>query len=397
MQGFCNVGRLARVLRDRSSILFNPEQFHAIGVSCFSLQWRSSHTNLVSSSCSALYGNPMQMESKCQRVVSSLKCHVSQRSSYSSKAIDVGSGSTETVKEIYEKILKSIVDQKTAPPNAYLWSLIAKCANEDDIKLLFDILQRLRIFRLSNLRIHENFNCALCQEVTKACIRVGAITFGQKALYKHNLYGLTPNVGSAHHLLMFAKKHNDVDLMVDIMKLVSKNELPLQPGTADLVFSICYHNDNWELMCKYGKMFVKGGARLRQGSFDLWMEFAAKMGDVDSLWKIEKIRSESMNHHTISSAFSCAKALLIESKSEEAAAIIQVFYENLPVSKRQNITAELQKLVNEWPVEVIKRQKEESRKELARTLQNGISTMIDALSSIGAKMDVNVERVTIGV
>ncbi|VFQ59136.1 unnamed protein product [Cuscuta campestris] len=263
MQGFWKFGRLVRVPRDRSSVLFNTEQLRAVDVSCFSLQWRYSHRNLVSSSCSALYGNPMQMESKCQRVVSSLKCHVLQRSSYSSKAIDVGSGSTETVKEIYEKILKSIVDQKTAPPNAYLWSLIAKCANQDDIKLLFDILQRLRIFRLSNLCIHENFFCALCQEVTKACIRVGAITFGKRVLYKHNLYGLTPNVGSAHQLLVFAKEHNDVDLMVDIMKLVLKNELPLQPGTADLVFSICYHNDNWELMCKYGKMFAKGGARLR--------------------------------------------------------------------------------------------------------------------------------------
>ncbi|RAL45029.1 hypothetical protein DM860_003788 [Cuscuta australis] len=41
---------------------------------------------------------------------------------------------------------------------------------------------------------------------------------------------------------------------------------------------ICYLNDNWDLMCKYGKMFAKGGAWFRQGSFDLWMEFAAKMG-----------------------------------------------------------------------------------------------------------------------
>lgn len=69
-----------------------------------------------------------------------------QRVSYSSEATVVESGSTETAKEIYEKILKSIVDQKSAPPNAFLWSLIEKCANHDDIKLLFNILQRLRIF-----------------------------------------------------------------------------------------------------------------------------------------------------------------------------------------------------------------------------------------------------------
>lgn len=123
---------------------------------------------------------------------------------------------------------------------------------------------------------------------------------GKKALFKHNVYGLGPNIGSAHHLLvfedfcfyevwyyvfinkkihicistymhtyvcvfiywlwfnlktsvlkffvvlylqslgfiwlqMYAKQHNDVNLMVDIMRLVQKNDLPLQPGTADLV------------------------------------------------------------------------------------------------------------------------------------------------------------------
>lgn len=52
----------------------------------------------------------------------------------------------EAVKELYDKMLKSVVDQRTAPPNAWLWSLIEKCANREDISLLFDILQNLRRF-----------------------------------------------------------------------------------------------------------------------------------------------------------------------------------------------------------------------------------------------------------
>nr|GMD70138.1 adenylyl cyclase [Ipomoea batatas] len=120
----------------------------------------------------------------------------------------------------------------------------------------------------------------------------------------------------------------------------------------------------------------------------------SSVGDVDSLWKIEKIRSESTKHHTISSAFSCAKGLLIGNKPEEAAAIIQVFYESLPDSKRPSIVAELQKLATEWPLEVVKRQKEESRKELASILQNGVPAMINALSSIGANVKVNTEDLT---
>lgn len=54
--------------------------------------------------------------------------------------------SAETAKELYDKILKSVNVQRTAPPNAWLWSLISSCANVEDIKLLFDVLQNLRRF-----------------------------------------------------------------------------------------------------------------------------------------------------------------------------------------------------------------------------------------------------------
>lgn len=37
-------------------------------------------------------------------------------------------------------------------------------------------------------------------------------------------------------LQLYAKQKNDAKLMVEIMKLLKKNDLPLQPGTADIVF-----------------------------------------------------------------------------------------------------------------------------------------------------------------
>lgn len=114
------------------------------------------------------------------------------------------------MKDIYDKILHSVADKRTAPPNAWLWSLVAKCSTREDIELLFNILQKLRVFvsgyicqcftvnsitficlltyyvcflfgwqRLSNLRIPDDFNSALCREVTRACIRAGAIFFGK--------------------------------------------------------------------------------------------------------------------------------------------------------------------------------------------------------------------------
>lgn len=394
MQGVLKAHQLARVLRRSSSPILLYSVSRVLSPCILediqsSSQWRGYFNS------GTIYGNYMKKECNLQRnVCRCQKCSVMLRASFSTEAGTVESSVTESVKELYDKILKSVVDQRSAPPNAWLWSLIQSCANREDANLLFDILQRLRIFRLSNLRIHENFNCALCQEITKACVRVGAVDLGKKVLWKHSVYGLTPNIGSAHHLLLFAKQHNDVKLLVEIMNLVKKNDLILQPGTADIVFSICSQTDNWDLICKYGKRFAKAGVKLRKTSFDTWMEFASKIGDVDALWKIEKIRSEIVKEHTLGSGLSCAKGFLIDHKPEDAAAVIHLLNQTVPDSRRQKFMAELQKLVADWPLEVIKRQKDERRKELAATLQHDIPAMLSALSNMGLKLDVNVEDLT---
>ncbi|PRQ39150.1 hypothetical protein RchiOBHm_Chr4g0421891 [Rosa chinensis] len=94
--------------------------------------------------------------------------------------------------------------------------------------------------------------------------------------------------------------------------------------------------------------------------FIFYFSFA---GDVESLWEIEKLRSESQKQHTVVSGFSCAKGLLLEHKPEEAAAVVQLLpNQNLTDAKKSKIAVELQKLVSEWPLEVIKRQKEEDGK-----------------------------------
>ncbi|NP_001312781.1 uncharacterized LOC107810057 [Nicotiana tabacum] len=399
MQRVLKARQLVRVLRKSSSpILLNSVsriQSHCTYEATESCLNSSSRRGYFTSG-TAICGNYMQTKHNIQRnVCQCVKCSTMLKASFSTEAGTVeSSAATVSVKELYDKMLKSVVEQRSAPPNAWLWSLIQSCANREDVNLLHDILQRLRIFRLSNLRIHENFNCALCQDITKACVRVGAIDLGKKVLWKHNVYGLTPNIGSAHHLLLFAKQHNDVKLLVEIMKLVKKNDLNLQPGTAEIVFSICFQTDNWDLMCKYGKRVVKAGVKLRKTSLDTWMEFASKIGDVDALWKIEKIRSESMKEHTLASGLSCAKAFLIDHKPGDAAAIIQSLNQTIPDSRRQNFMIELQKLVADWPLEVIKRQKDEKRKELAATLQHDIPAMLSALPNRGLNLDINLEDLT---
>ncbi|XP_021764073.1 uncharacterized protein LOC110728733 isoform X2 [Chenopodium quinoa] len=301
----------------------------------------------------------------------------------------------DTVKELYDKILKSIKVERSAPQNAWLWSLCEKCKSREDIKLLFDVLEQLRIFRLSNLRIHDNFNCSLCQEVAKACVQAGAVDYGKKALCRHNVYGLTPTIGSANQLLSYAKAQKDVKLMVGIMNHLRKNNLPLQPGTADIVFSICYDADNWELISKYSKRFVKAGVKLRKTTFDIWMEFASKRGDLESLWKIEELRSDMYKQHTIKSGFCCAKGFLLEQKPDSAASVIQAINQSFPDSKRQDIVDELQKLVTEWPAEVLKHQKMEDQKAFISSLKADIPALLSSLSNMGVKSSVNLEDLNI--
>ncbi|XP_050886125.1 uncharacterized protein LOC127091507 [Lathyrus oleraceus] len=248
------------------------------------------------------------------------------------------------------------------------------------------------IFKLGFVRSHGFFLKSISNESLLNFFASFFVTsfFGKKALWKHNVYGLAPSVASAHHILTYAKNHNDTNLLVEVMKLLKRNDLPLQPGTADIVFSICYNTDEWELINKYAKRFVKAGVKLRQTSFDTWMRFAAKRGDTESLWKIEKLRSDSMKQHTLATGFSCAKGLLLERKPNDAVAIIQVLNQTLSEAKKSGMKDELQKLVSEWPLEVLKHKKEEERKTLAASLKSDILDMVTNLNT-GLEANISLE------
>lgn len=301
---------------------------------------------------------------------------------FSTEADKENASPSESAQEFYDKLLKS-VEAKTMPPNAWLWSLIENCNNKEDVKLLFQMLKRLRVFRLSSLRIHANFNCHLSSKITEACARSGALEYGMKALWKHNVYGLTPTISSLHCLLLHAEKHSDIKLLENIMDIIKKNSLPLQPGTADIVFSICYNSRNWRLLLKYAKRFIKAGVKLHRAAYDNLMEFAAEMGDAESIWKSEQHRSKHLKSHTLGTAFACAKAFLIERKPDNAAAIICLLYQELPDSKKPFVADEVQKLVSVWPSELLKIKKGKDKEELAEFLQSGIPTMVASLRDTG--------------
>ncbi|XP_042514849.1 uncharacterized protein LOC122089305 [Macadamia integrifolia] len=399
MQVVSNTRRLSRVVR--APLLIRQDRFSISDDVAIQDSKQRSFADHISKISGSICGVSLPVSSNVEFLGHHPMCSMMGRACFTSEACATegeasateGGGPSEAVKEIYEKMLKS-VEAETMPPNAWMWSLIENCVNREDIALLFQMLQNLRRFRLSNLRIHANFNCNLCLRVTEACARVGAIDFGKKALWKHNVYGLTPSVGSAHYLLFYAKEQKDTKLMVEIMRLLKKNSLSLQPGTADIVFRICYETDNWELISKYSKKFMKAGVKLRRTTFDTWMDFAAKIGDTESLWKIEKLRSDSMKQHTLKSGFSCAKGLLLERKPESAAAVIQALSQNLPDKMKPGIAVELENLVSKWPSEVVEHQKKEDRKAFASSLVNDIRAMITGLLHMGLEVTVNLEDLT---
>ncbi|KAK4785367.1 hypothetical protein SAY86_002056 [Trapa natans] len=334
---------ISRLLK--SSLRLSSTRCGIVEFSCGGLQHITGYEGLYSSLGTLRFSGSIQdngLSIGCRPII--------QSASYSSGACIDGDGPTDTVKELHDKILESIDSKRTMAPNAWMWSMIDNCKNREDVKLLFEALEKLRRFRMSNLRIHQNFNCHLCREVAKSCVRVGVLDYGKKTLWKHNVYGLTPSVTSAHHLLSHAKLHNDATLMDEVMKLVKRNDLPLQPGTADIVFIICNNTDNWDLLTKYSKRFVKAGVKLHKASFEIWMNFAAKRDPSQS------------SKHSLGTAIACTKGFLLEGKPEEAAAVIQVLNESLPDTRRDSIAVEFQKLVSEWPLEVIKHQKPEDGK-----------------------------------
>ena len=65
-------------------------------------------------------------------------------------------------------MLKS-VEAQTMPPNAWLWSMISSCSSEEDIKLLFQILQKLRVF-VSPIHFPRKLECVLLPPLHALCV-----------------------------------------------------------------------------------------------------------------------------------------------------------------------------------------------------------------------------------
>lgn len=299
---------------------------------------------------------------------------------------------TEAVKELYQKIVKSL-ESKTFPPNTWRDALLGKCKNAEDVKLAFEILEKLRIFKMACLWQPGNWPQQITSAVASASVRGNAPDIGLRTLWRHNYYGLTPSIAAAHSLLLYAKEKKNITLMRKILQTMEKNLLKPQPKTADIVLSICYDNQQWKLISIYAKQFLKDGLKLHRDAYDIWISTAAKLGNTLEVWKIQELRSLSGYKHTIPSAFSCAKAHLLKWQPKEAAEVIfQLSQDNQSELKKKDVSKELDLLVDKWPATVIFLRRRDRRKAISTELKQCISLMFNCLSNMGFNVPFNAEE-----
>ncbi|GLJ45853.1 hypothetical protein SUGI_0965380 [Cryptomeria japonica] len=302
------------------------------------------------------------------------------------------SNPTEAVQELYQKIIESL-DSKNLPPNTLRDSFLEKCKNTEDVKLVFELLEKLRIFKTAGLCQHANWPKQITRAVASACIRAKAPEIGLKTLWRHNVYGLTPDIGAAHILLLYSREKKNIVLMNKILETVKKNVLKAHPKTADIVLSICNDTKKWSSMIIHAKKFLDDGVKLHPGAYDKLISCAAKFGKTENILRVQELLAASGFMQTVPSTFVCAKAYLLKQQPQEAAKVIFKFnQENQSETKKSAVYQELELLVDQWPEVVIVKQAKVDRKAFSSKLKDCISKMFNHLQNMGFEVSLNVDE-----
>eukprot|EP00249_Psilotum_nudum_P011034 c22928_g1_i1 orf=121-1236(+) len=289
------------------------------------------------------------------------------------------------VQVLYNK-LTDVIAKRSIPPNSLLHTLLQSCVIPQDVELAYEALRHYRVVRSSKAHINKNFSEKISQLVVSASLRAGAYDLGLKTLWKHNKYGITPSLESAHILLSHAKEHNDLDFARRILTTMAKNSLFPSRVTANIVFRMCKENGDLPLLFKLAKEFFRNHVQLSPALYDICISCAANSGNVSEVWKIQQLRKETGLCHTTASAFSCAKALVLQKKYEKAAQLISFHCQDM--KKRHKYLA---MMISKWPLELLSKQEEGEKEEYLASLKHKLVAFIDALRAEG--IDVSIDAV----
>jgi hypothetical protein len=128
------------------------------------------------------------------------------------------------------------------------------------------------------------------------------------------------------------------------------------------------------------------GVSFKQPLYDIIISAAANSGDVNQVHEVQNWREERGFSHTTASAFSLAKALVIDGKPEEAAIIID---DKCKDAEKRDMYLGI--MVKVWPLLVGTKVDEEGKETFLQDLKEKLIAMSVKLSQLGCnfKVDVN--------
>ncbi|KAJ7521290.1 hypothetical protein O6H91_19G046000 [Diphasiastrum complanatum] len=229
--------------------------------------------------------------------------------------------SSSEVQRIHGEMLADMKQLKM-PPMKKLTLLLQECSTTEDVKLALDILTHLRSFRAAQCKQTRNFSEHLSELLFQSCIRAKAPEHALRILWRHNVHGLTPDLGIAHKLLGYAKEQGDLALMQQTLKTMVSNAIRPTTKTADIVLRLCKEKGDISLMLKLAKEFHVNGVKLHQALYDICISSVANTGNAKKVHEIQEWRHKFGLSHTTASSFALAKAFVMKKKPQKAASII---------------------------------------------------------------------------
>lgn len=293
------------------------------------------------------------------------------------------------LKILWERFTSEVQGKRTVPL-VLVRNILEQSHSSEDVNLAFQTLHDYRVYRSSKARVKQSFNQNISSLAVSASLRSKSYGLGLKALWKHNIFGLSPTIENAHMFLSHARREKDMDLMKKTLRTMVKNLVLPTTQTADIVIRTC--KDSGDLKSMFGLMneFLQNGVVLNSAVFDILIATAANFGSLEKVFEAQKFREDAGLDHTMASAFAIAKAHILQGEPQTGAdLILQRCKDKVKVNKYLGM------LVRAWPSELLSR-KEQAQIEVddgfTEQLKDNVSLFAKTLSKDFRGVSIDAEQ-----
>ncbi|MCO5574119.1 hypothetical protein L7F22_027898 [Adiantum nelumboides] len=292
------------------------------------------------------------------------------------------------LKGLHEKFMDE-VQGKRPVPLVIMRNILEQCNSTEDVELAFEIMQKYRIHRSSKARVKHNFNENISALAISASLRSKSYGLGLKALWKHNVYGLSPTLQNAHMFLSHARQERNTGLMKKTFETMLKNLIIPTTQTAEIMIRICKDNEDISSMFTLAEEFLQNEVKLGSSVFDILIATAANFGDVEKVFKAQKWREEAELDHTTASAFAIAKAHILQGEPQVGVDVIAKHCQD-----KLKVNNYLSMLVRSWPLQLSSKKedvKQEGQDHLSMLKEN-VLLFVHALSKQFRGVSIDAEN-----